>query len=620
MAGGFCNRIVRVDLGRRTYTIEEPGERFYRQYVGGRALIARLLRRELAPATDPLGPENRLVFACGVLTGLPIAGSGRHSVGAKSPLTGGYGDAEAGGHWGAALKAAGYDALIIQGRAAAPVYLHVTRAGVEFRDATGLWGQDTGAVQAALTAVHGRGARVAQCGPAGEELVPYACVVHDLKHFAGRTGMGAVMGAKRLRAVVVEGQEPPPVADPRRLKELNDWMLKNVFDLTGVLPAARLRELGTAGGVEILSGAGGLPTFNFREGSFSGAESISGTAMRAQGLMVGRSTCFACPIACKRVVDGTDPPLDRAYGGPEYESIAALGSMCGVAQAAWVCKANEVCAALGLDTISAGVTIAWAMECYERGFLTAEATGGLELKFGSGEAVVEALRLTAARRGVGALLALGSREASRRLGPEAETLAMQVKGQEVPMHEPRVKPGLGVGYAVSPTGADHGHNFHDPGYDRESAALAALAPLGILTPVPVHDLGPAKVRMLHYVLQWKHFQDCALLCRFVPWSISQTRELVAAATGWDVSLWELMKVGERAVNLTRDFNCRHGLSAADDVLPERFFQGHAHGPAQGRGLDRAAVSAARDLYYAMAGWDAAGVPGRAKLAELGILE
>ncbi|MEW6524897.1 MAG: aldehyde ferredoxin oxidoreductase family protein [Bacillota bacterium] len=618
MAGGFCDRILRVDLAGGGYRLENPGETFFRRFMGGRALIGHVLRKELTPGTEPLGPGNKLVFAAGVLTGLPVAGSGRHSIGAKSPLTGAYGDSEAGGFFGAALKAAGYDAIIIEGQSSRPVYLYVTRDAVEIKDASELWGKSTGEVQLRLKEAHGREARVAQCGPAGEQLVPYACVVHDLKHFAGRTGMGAVMGSKRLRAVVVRGDAPPVVADGARLKEINDWMLKNVFDLQGVLPASRLRELGTSGGVEILNGAGGLPTLNFREGTFEHASSISGTAIRDRGLMIGRGTCFACPIACKRVVGGEEPPIDPAYGGPEYESIAALGSMCGVEDAAWVCKANEVCAALGLDTISAGVTVAFAMECFERGILTTDHTG-LDLRFGNGPAVVEVLELIAARKGIGKLLAQGSYRAAQELGEEALGLAMHVKGQEIPMHEPRVKPGLGVGYAVSPTGADHGHNFHDTGYDKLSAALQALAPLGIIEPVPIYDLGPAKVRMLYYVLQWKHFQDCAVLCRFVPWNIQQTLELVQAATGWDASLWELLKVGERAINLTRDFNCLHGFTAADDVLPGRFFTGHTRGPATGRGLDREAFTEACRLYYAMAGWNREGVPGRAKLAELDIL-
>ena len=614
MGKGYTGQVLRVNLSDGKINIEHPNDSFYRTYFGGRGLIAYYLYREVPAKADPLGPENKLIFATGPLTGLPVAGSGRNSVGAKSPLTGGYGDAEAGGFWGAELKRAGFDAIIVEGQSPAPVYLWVHDGEAEIRPAEHLWGRLTADVEKAIKEELGDPyVRVAQIGPAGEKLVRYATVVNDLTHFAGRSGLGAVMGSKRLRAIAVRGHKNVEVADAAKLRELARWMGENYQQLAG-----GLYEYGTAGGVVSLSLSGGLPTRNFQQGSFEGAEKISGQAMR-ESILVDRDNCFACPIRCKRVVKVEGPySVDPVYGGPEYETVAALGSNCGVDDLKAIAKGNERCAALGLDTISTGVAISFAMEAFEKGILTRRDTEGIELRFGNAEALLTMIEKIAARQGLGDLLAEGVKRAAEKIGGGAEELAIHVKGQEVPMHEPRLKHALGVGYAFSPTGADHVHNIHDTAYTREGASLREARSLGILTTLPADYLGPEKIRLLYYEVNWRHFMNLAELCVFVPWTREQVVEMMKAATGWNTSIWELAKAGERVINLTRLFNLREGFSDADDRIPRRFFTAFSDGPLQGKAIPPEAFAAARQLYYEMLGWDAKGHPTPAKLHELGL--
>lgn len=614
MSFGYCGKILRVNLTNRSITTETPDDKFYRAYLGGRALIAYYLLKEVPADCDPLGPENKLIFAAGPLTGAPIAGSGRNSVGAKSPLTGGYGDGEAGGFWGAELKRAGYDAAIIEGQAERPVYLFINDDEISIRPASHLWGQDTLAVQEAIQAELGDDRiRIAQCGPAGEQLVRYAAVAHDITHWAGRTGMGAVMGSKKLRAIAVRGSQPVPVADKENLTEYARYLAENVETLAGGLKAN-----GTAGGVMSLSASGGLPTRNFQEGSFEGAERISGPTMTGT-ILVDRENCYACPIYCKRVVKVDQPyRVDPKYGGPEYETIASLGSLCGIDDLPAVAKGNERCGALGLDTISTGVCIAFAMECFERGILTEQDTDGLKLRFGNAAAMLELIEKIARREGIGALLAEGVRRAADKLGGEAPELAIHIKGQEVPMHEPRLKHGLGVGYAVSPTGADHCHNLHDTIFAKEGPSIEAFKALGVQEPLPVDDLSAAKVRMVYYVSNWRHFANSAVYCYFVPWDYLQMEGIMRAVTGWNTTVFELMKVGERANTLTRLFNLRAGFTREEDYLTRRFTKPFASGPLAGVAVPADQMERAIADYYAMMGWDAEGRPTPARLGELGI--
>ncbi len=613
MPKGFVGKVLRVDLTEGTTWVEEPPESWYRTYLGGSAVVAYYLLKELPENCDPLGPDNRLIFATGPFTGTPLAGSGRNNVGAKSPLNGGFGDAQGGGFWMAELKKAGFDHIVIQGRAESPVYLWIKDGEVAIRDAGQLWGKETKEVEDRIREELGdERIRVTQCGVAGENLVRYACVINDLTHFPGRTGMGAVMGSKNLRAVAVRGTQNVEIDDMDTVRELARRMSQEVNDGTR---AASLKEHGTAGGVMGLDAGGGLPTRNFQFGDFEGAEKISGPTM-TDTILVDRETCHACPIFCKRVVK-TDAygGVDPIYGGPEYETIGSIGSNCGIDDLGAISKGNEICNKLGLDTISAGMVVSFAMECFERGVLSKDDLDGLELNFGNGEAMVALLEKIARREGVGDLLAEGAARAARAIGPQALELALTIKGQEIPMHEPRYKHGLGIGYAVSPTGADHCHNIHDTVYENSADAVNVF---GVIDPLPIDDLSGEKVRVFYYESNWKHMLNSAVSCQFVPWTKREYVDGMRALTGWDTSVHELLKAGERTATLARAFNMTCGFDDRDDELNDRFFTAFSRGPLEGKVIDRGTFNRARVTYYHMMGWDDLGRPTSSRLDELGI--
>jgi len=610
-----CNgKILRVDLSKEKISFENPDDIFYRRYVGGEGFVAYFLLKELKPGIDPLSPENKLIFAAGPVTGAPIPGSGRNSVGAKSPLTGGFGESEVGGHWGAELKRAGFDAVIIEGHASSPVYLWIHDGEVEIRDAEHLWGKVTGDAQKIIRKELGdKLVRVAQIGPAGERMVRYACVIVDLKDAAGRTGMGAVMGSKNLKAVAVRGHGKLEVASSEKLKDLTRWLVQNMDEVIGWA-----HNYGTGSGMAAGAESGNLPTRNFRDGGFKNAEAIDARRIK-ETYRIGMEGCYACPVRCKKVVKIGEPwNVDPIYGGPEYEALAALGSNCGIDNLEAVCKANELCNRYSLDVISTGVTIAFAMECYENGILTDKDTNGLKLNFGNAEAMVQMVEMIAERKGLGDILAEGVKRAAEKIGKGAEKFAVHVKGQEVPMHEPRLKRALGLGYAVSPTGADHMHNLHDMGITGRGPQLDNLAALGILEPIPLEDLGPRKVRALIYFVDWRVLDNCLLICNFLPWNYIQKTDIVRAVTGWNTTAWELMKVGERVTTMARVFNIREGFKKEDDWLPERFFHPQTSGALSDTAVNPEKLREARSIYYEMMGWDENGVPTKAKLEELDI--
>ena len=488
MPHGYNGRILRVNLSEKKWTTEEPPEDFYRRYFGGEGLVGYFLLKEVPMGVEPLGPDNKLIFAAGPLTGVPVGGCGRHSVGGKSPLTGGFGEAEAGGYWGAELKMAGFDAIIVEGKAEKPVYLFVRDGEIEIRDARHLWGLKTLECEQAIRGELGdSGIRVAQIGPAGENQVRFACISNDLDAFAGRTGMGAVMGSKNLKAVACRGRQRLSLAEPEAVKEIGRWIKDNV-----PIATKTLQEFGTSRVIPGLNQAGGLPTRNFQLGYLEGADKISGQTM-ADAILVKRRSCFACPIHCKREVKVDGPyAVDPRYGGPEYETIAAIGSNCGIDNLEIIAKGSELAAAYGVDSISCGGVIAFAMECFEHGLLTRSDTGGLDLRFGNGPAMLQMIEQIACREGLGALLAEGVARAAEEIGAGAEEFALHVKGAELAMHEPRWKQGLGVGYVVSPTGPDHVHYMHDSNFTTQSPLLQEMKALGITEPLPVNDLSPAR--------------------------------------------------------------------------------------------------------------------------------
>jgi len=618
MVNGLANRILRVDLATQRVWTEEPDELFYRRYLGGAGVLAYYLLKEVPPGTPALAPGNVLVFANGPLTGTPVPGGSRLCVGAKSPLSGGFAKCEAGGFFGYELKRAGFDALVVQGRAARPVYLWINDGQAEIRDASGLWGKTVLATQDAIEAELGqKRVRTATIGAAGERLAAISCVITDLRNAAGRGGLGAVMGSKNLKCVAVKGSASPVAADRERYRDLARWMNTNATTLGN---AAAFHELGTGAGMVGGNAIGNLPVRNWSDGQFDDVAMITADAVRDQ-YRVAMEGCPACQIRCKKVValEREAYRVDRRNGGPEYETLASFGSFVGVNDLAAICRANELCSLHSLDTISTGGTIAFAMECFERGILTAQDTGGLELRFGDAGVMLQLIELIARREGIGDLLADGSRQAARRIGRGAEEFAMQVKGVEFGMHEPRLKQGLGLLYAVSPNGADHMSGAHDTSFMHEGRGMDAVRSLDSLDPLPAQDLGTAKVDRVRNQHLARNFADSLVLCHFVPWTLRQQVDLVRALTGWDYTDFEALRQGERVAAMARVFNLREGLRAEDDELPARFYSPTPRGALKDSAIDRAAMQRARRTFYTLMGWDpGSGRPGAEKLESLGL--
>jgi aldehyde:ferredoxin oxidoreductase len=613
-------KILRANLNARSIAVQEMPFDDLRQFMGGRAFGAYTLLQEIPAGADPLGPDNKLVFATGVLTHSKLAGASRFSVMAKSPLTGGFGEAEAGGWWGPELVAAGFNAIILEGQSETPVYLWIHDGEAEFCDASEIWGKKNKQAFDWLIAKHGK-ARIAQIGPAGENLVRYAHILNELHHANGRSGLGAVMGSKKVKAIVVHGTAVRELADPQAFEALHQW--HNQF-LTTSFYGKYFRDHGTSAGLEYQNMMGGLPTRNFQDVIFDQADQITGKVLDEQ-YMKRRGTCYGCTLRCKPVsYVPNDETVDPALGGPEYETMAGMGSLLGIADMAAIVKANALANDLGLDTISLGGTIAFAMECFEAGLITEQDTDGLLLNFGNTAAALKLVERIAYRQGtIGELLAEGSLRAARKIGKGAERFAMQVKGQEFPMHDPRTKISQALAYAVCPTGADHNTSSFDDMFSKKGGYLDFVKPLGILYPVPERSLGPEKVRLYTYLHIERSLSNCLLLCNFVaapmtPLTINKLADITRAVTGWDLSQWEMMKVGERGLTLARLFNIKHGLTSADDQLPSRMTEPVRRGKKEGWMVERKELEESVKTYYGMMGWDEKGVPRKAKLAELAI--
>jgi aldehyde:ferredoxin oxidoreductase len=625
MPYGYNGQILHVDLTAGTLTVEEPGEDFFRRYLGGSALGMHYVLNKMPPGADALGPDNVLVLSLGVTTGAAISGQSRVTATAKSPLSGAIGDAQAGGFWPAEAKGAGYDAYVITGKSEKPVYLWVQDGEAELRDASHLWGKVTGEVEAAIREeFDDPKIQVLQVGPAGENGVRFACIINMSNRANGRTGMGAVMGSKNLKAIAVRGHERPEIADRKALTELARWGAQN-------FPDSDVYSMGLHGTADVLGGQnedGGLPTRNWTSGVFEGYEPLTGDVM-SDTILKERDTCYACVVRCKRVVETEwqGKKVDPLYGGPEYETLATLGTYCGISDLDGVAYANQLCNMYGMDTISCGATIGFAMDCFEQGLIDAGDTGGIDLRFGNTEAMVQMVEEIALRQGFGDVLAEGTARAAERIGNGASDLAVVVKGHDLPAHMPEVKRSLALIYAVNPFGADHQSHEHDPSYDAAGDFefyQDRMAMLDLRDPSPVDSLDVAKVRYALYTEYFYSLMDSINVCQFVygpAWQLYHPNHLVQmarAVTGWDLNLWEMMKVGERRLNMMRAFNAREGFTRKDDALPPKLAKPRVGGPSDGIFIDPAEVEQAKDVYYAMCGWDEQGVPTRTKLEELSL--
>ncbi len=620
MPFGYNGKILHLDLTRSLFRVEEPPETFYREWLGGSALALSYILRQTPPKIDALDPGNTLVIAASVLTGAPLAGLSRLTVAAKSPLTGCIGDSQCGGFFPAEFKFSGFDALVITGRANHPVYLWLGNGQFELRPADHLWGRTTGEVQEILRAELGsKKIEVLQTGIAGENGVRFASLMNNANRANGRTGMGAVMASKNLKAIAVHGTAKPVLHDPEAIKRLAHWGVENLKSKDVFM----LSQSGTAGSIAWASNSGALATRNWASGTFAGSRSLDGSTIN-QTILERRDTCYACLVRCKPVVAMPDGaiPVDPVYGGPEYETLYSFGSNCGIDDLAAVAYANQLCNMYGMDTISCGSTIAWAMDCFEHGLIGLQDTDGLELHFGDVAVMIRLVEAIARRTGFGDLLAEGSARAAAKLGRGTEALVMAVKNQEMPAHMPQIKPGLGLIYAVNPFGADHQSCEHDPAYnfypDRSKQ-------LGLEQPQSEFALNKEVVRYAFITQCLYSCLDSLDICQFVfgaGWQLydpAQLVETVRAITGWDVSMPELLKLGEKRINLMRVFNLRAGIVASADILPQKIFQPLMGGNSDGRSIDPIEFEQARRDYYQMAGWDAeSGIPGQAKLESLGI--
>ncbi|MDK1081196.1 MAG: aldehyde ferredoxin oxidoreductase family protein [Anaerolineae bacterium] len=631
MPHGYNGKILHIDLTTRKIDIEEPDLAFYRKYMGGSAMGLYYLFKNMPGGVDPLGPDNVLCLMASVITGTPISGQSRMTATAKSPLTDCIGDSQSGGFFPAELKFAGFDGIVIKGKADTPVYLWIHDGQVELKDGSHLWGKITGEAEALIKEeLDDKRIEVLQVGPAGENLVRYAAIMTMSNRAFGRTGMGAVMGSKNLKAIAVRGKNKPTLADKSALMDLTRWGVK-------AFPDSDVFGLGKYGTAEATAGqqqSGGLPTNNFNSGVFDGWEAIDGTTMydtilggadEGKQKTKGRDTCYSCTVRCKRVVEIKEGPhqVDPHYGGPEYETLATFGSYCGVDDLAAIAKANEYCNKYGMDTISCGATIAWAMEAFTAGKITIEETGGLELNYGDADVMVQLTKMIGERDGFGDLLAEGSARAAEKIGNGTEEFLIVSKKQETPAHMPQVKPTLGVIYAVNPFGSDHQSSEHDPSYGEYPERMAQI---GLENPMESPDINLEKVRFALRT-QWAYSAtDSVDVCQFVygpAWQLydmEQLRGTINAITGWDVTMDELLELGERRVNMLRAFNAREGIGREQDTLPEKMFKKALKG---GRTdnvkVDRAEWKGMMDTYYRLSEWDlTTGNPSQDKLESLGI--
>ncbi len=602
-------KILDIDLSSGHISKRTIPGQTYRLYPGGSALGLYLLMQEMDPKIDPLSPENMLVFSVSAITSLPISGISRVVVTTKSPLTGAIGDSQAGGFFPVHMKGNGYDSIVIRGKAEKPVYVYINGDDVQLKDGANVWGKVTGDAEKIIRQeINNEKVEIAQIGPGGENLVKYAAIINMCNRANGRNGTGAVMGSKNLKAVVVNKTKAQQPYDKEGFKKLAGSVKERLENNPGV---AGLGKYGTGGDVVGFNDEGFLATDNWQRSYFpEGAQDIDGTTMY-DTILKERDTCYACAVKCKRVVE-IPGVVDPLYGGPEYETLCMLGSYCGIKNLQAVVLANQLCNMYGLDTMSCGATIAFAMECYEKGLITEQDTDGLKLNFGNSEVLAPLIEKIAKREGFGDLLAEGSKRAAERIGNGAETFFIGVKGQELPAHMPQYKPAVGMMYAVNPFGADHQSSEHDPFLvmPPDSQERMNIAKIGMHAdydnPFEIDD---DKVRFVFDSQCFFSVTDTLCLCQFVwgpCWELygpSELVELCRTGIGWDTSLFELMRVGERRINMMRFFNAQAGFTKKDDKLPRRIFEPIPDGPAKGTQLDEKQFNEALDLYYAFAGWD-----------------
>ena len=602
---GYNGKVMLVDLTSQEVGSEVLPEDVLRKFIGGTGLGTYLLYRHCPPGADPLGPENPLIFVTSPLVGSRLTTSSKFAVLTKSPLTGFIGDSLSSSFMATELKKTGFDALVITGKSPHPTLLSINGGEVEFLDATELLGLGTLDTERAVKARLGQRTRVACIGPAGENLVKFASITNDGGRQAARTGPGAVMGSKNLKAIAVKGTKAVPVSAPDALEDIGMSLTERSLG-----PATeKYRTLGTIANISVFNSLGTLPTLNFQQSTFEEAEAISGEKL-IQSHLVKNAHCANCTIGCERILE-TNDDKPKAGGRMEYESAFALGPMLGLSDSNAIIRASAMCDELGMDTISAGVTIAWAMECFERDVLTLDDTDGIDLRFGDSDAVLQVLEKISRREGFGALLAEGSRLASERVGRGSQAWAMHVKGLEMPGYEPRSLKTMALGLAVSTRGACH---------NRSSAYEADFS-----SRVDRLKADDARGRITMEGEDFSAVLDSLIWCKFLRKAFDdlyrESAEIYTHITGWAMTADELKAAGERINNLKKLFNVREGWTAADDTLPDRILSEKLPtGVAQGTQLEREELEMMIQSYYRARGWTADGMIPESKLRELGLLD
>jgi len=611
--GGTRGRILRVDLDEGTARIEAIGDRLYLDYLGGYGLGCYLVYRSQPPGVDPLGPHNSLGFFTGLLTGTGGITTNRYVVVGKSPKTGGWGDANAGGSFGPMMKAAGLDGILVTGTSAKPVHIVYAQGKAAVLPAEDWWGLDTHETDERVRERYGANARAACIGPAGEKRNLLAGVVNEKYRIAARSGLGAVMGAKRLKAVVTvgDGRFDIPVADPGGYRKA---MERHRAFLQQTPRWAVLRQYGTAGALAGLVAKGDTPVKNWggvAEQDFPQAARISDDAVLA--IEKKKFACWRCPMACGGITEVAEGPFACHGHKPEYETLGAFGAMCLNDDLASINLINDICNRAGLDTIGTGATVAFAIECYERGIIGPDQTGGLKLRWGDAEGIVALVRRIARREGFGDVLADGARRAAARIGPEAEPYAMHVGGEELPMHDPRLVPSAATGYKMDAT----------PGRHTQIGAwiveLSTAVPGLVEQPQPQHHY-PGKGRVQMTLNNYFHALHSAGMCMFAGLALEATAlaDSLHHVTGHPFSVDEVLRTGARIAALRAAFNAREGLRNIELQLPDRAVGKPplSAGPTAGRTVD---VDAQVRDYLEAIGWDTTtGLPTRQTLLELGL--
>jgi aldehyde:ferredoxin oxidoreductase len=609
---GYAGKILRVNLSTGAITDEALDPQDVSAFVGGRGFGISHLYREVPPSTDPLGEGNKVIFLTGILTGTAVVAASRWLASALSPLTGIYAKSCAGGDFGAWLKFSGYDAVIVEGKAERPVYIHITPDGVTIKDASSLWGKKTGETQALLRQYHGDATRIACIGPAGENLVKYAAIVTGTRT-AARTGTGTVMGSKNLKAIAINATRRLSIHDPSTLQQLVKEQVAYLRTNTSYL---QHKKYGTTEGSLSRNGLGVFPTKNFRWGQMANHERISeGEYLK---LRVGEAGCYACPARCGKI---HTVPIGRPYGGassegPEYESYWSFSGPIDSATIEATIAADQLCDELGMDTISAGGTIGFAYELFEKGIITEADTDGLDFSYGNYETMVTLLTRIAYRQGFGSVLAEGTVGAAKIIGRDTARFAMQCKGLELGGYEPRGLKATGYGYATSTIGGAHGNGS------------LAFQEWGMPVPRAVdrfEDNGKADIVVFNQ--NGSAMAEIGIICSFArgwgDWSRRLYPAMLKAATGRDElgDMRFLGMVSERIVNLEKAFNVRHGVRRVHDRLPERFFTEPLHtGTAPGEGQMIRGMDGFLDEYYGMRGWTTEGIPSPEKLTHLGLID